>query len=69
MQPCDLYHHVYPAMSNLHSKQHPTEDIVTIKYASLMYLFKRKADFYYYFKKFIVTKLSVSDCSPEEMDQ
>lgn len=45
MQPCDLYHHVYPAMSNLHSKQHPTEDIVTIKYASLMYLFKRKADF------------------------
>lgn len=53
-------------MYNLCSEQLLTEDVVKIKYASLMYLFKRKTAFFF---KFTVTELTMSDRSPEEMDQ
>lgn len=47
----------YPEMSGLHSKQLPTENVVKIKYASLIIYFKEKQLFFFFFK-LIVAKLT-----------
>lgn len=51
-------------MSGLHSKQLPTENVVKIKYASLIIYFKEKQLFFFFFK-LIVAKLNCVWLQPQ----